>query len=79
MMGIRIRLHDGEPIGQALRRFKKLVRQHKPFGDPHNPTYWWYAPPFFIRNTEIRRYKEFKKRYKSRLATLAAKHAGKIR
>lgn len=79
MMGIRMRLHDGEPIGQALRRFKKLVELHKKRGKRNKPSPWWYKSPYFIRNTEIRRYKEFKKRHKSRLATLAAKHAGKVR
>jgi len=26
-MGLRMRVHDKEPIGQALRRFKKLIER----------------------------------------------------
>jgi small subunit ribosomal protein S21 len=26
-MGLRMRVHDWEPIGQAMRRFKKLVER----------------------------------------------------
>ena len=26
-MGLRMRIHDKEPIGQAMRRFKKLVER----------------------------------------------------
>jgi ribosomal protein S21 len=61
-----MRLHDGEPIAHALRRFKKLVEQHKRRGKPHKPTPWWYEP-HFVRNTEIRRAKEYRKWWKSRL------------
>jgi ribosomal protein S21 len=64
-----MRLHDGEPIGQALRRFKKLLaregmlwelRQHAHFVDP----------------TQLRRAKRFQKRFKARRATLLAQMAG---
>ncbi|HEV3144601.1 MAG TPA: 30S ribosomal protein S21, partial [Gemmataceae bacterium] len=26
-MGLKMRVHDKEPIGQALRRFKKLIER----------------------------------------------------
>ena len=26
-MGLRMRIHDKEPIGQAMRRFKKLIER----------------------------------------------------
>jgi len=76
IMGIRMRLHEGEPIGQALRRFKKLVELHKKRGKRHKPTPWWYEP-HFVRNTEIRRRKEFMKWVKSRDATFLAERGGK--
>ena len=78
-MGIRMRLHDGEPIGQALRRFKKLLHQLRE-ADLHAKPYrhkpWWWKAPYFVRNTEIRRYKELRKLRKAQAATLAAKRAG---
>lgn len=64
-----MRVRDGEPIGAALRRFKKLldrngywreIRQHAE-----------YAPP-----TQARRKKKFKKRLKARQATLDAQATG---
>jgi hypothetical protein len=68
-----MRLHDGEPIGQAIRRFKKLLQQLRPFGKPYKATAWWCAPPHFVRNTEIRRYKAWRKKYKARRAAMLTK------
>jgi ribosomal protein S21 len=62
-----MRLHDGEPIGQALRRFKKLVASQV----------WeqrWHV--HFVPVTQIRRAKQFQKRFKARRATLLAQKAG---
>ena len=69
MMGIRMRLHDGEAIGQALRRFKKLLALHG--------TDWerrWHVA--FVAETQIRRAKRFQKRFRARQATLFAQKAG---
>jgi ribosomal protein S21 len=71
-----MRLHDGEPIGQALRRFKKLVQRNRQ-GKQWKPHQWLFRTPYFVRNTEIRRAKEFRKWYKSRRATLQARSEGK--
>lgn len=66
-----MRVHDGEPIGQALRRFKKLLMQRSGV--------WWSMhsrPKRFVSATQYRRKKRFKKRFKARLATLTAQQAG---
>jgi ribosomal protein S21 len=78
-MGIRMRLHDGEPIGKALRRFKKLVEQLRAagfHGKRHKPKPWLRESPYFVRNNDIRRYKDHRKLRKAQAATLAAKRAG---
>ena len=75
-MGIRMRLRDGEPIGQALRRFKKLIektRDRRKWRKPNDSRNGW---PYFVSKGDIRRYKEHCKRAKIR-AALAAKKAGK--
>ncbi|HVS38909.1 MAG TPA: 30S ribosomal protein S21 [Gemmataceae bacterium] len=68
-MGVRIRLHDGEPIRQTLRLFKQLLaragmvwelQRHVHVADP----------------TQVRRARRFQKRFKSRQATLLAQKAG---
>ena len=69
-MGVRMRVHDGEPIGQALRRFKKLLHRGGIF-------YEMYARPSrFVPGTQYRRRKRFRKRFKARKATLEAQMAG---
>jgi small subunit ribosomal protein S21 len=68
-MGIRMRLHDGEPIGQALRRFKKLLARHGQIWEQR-----WHV--HFVPATQIRRAKQFQKRFKARRATLLAQRAG---
>lgn len=75
-MGIRVRLHDGEPIGPALRRFKKLLSQHRrlKWYKPHS---WWFAEPHFVRDTDLRRAKKHNKWVKSRRATEADRREGK--
>jgi ribosomal protein S21 len=65
-----MRVHDGEPIGQALRRFKKLVQRHGSFWERYDRA-WRFGPA-----TQLRRKKRFKKRFKARMATLTAQQAG---
>lgn len=64
-----MRVHDGEPIGHALRRFKKLVQPYLFWENRRRA--WRFAPA-----TQLRRRKRFKKRFKARMATLAAQQAG---
>jgi hypothetical protein len=71
-----MRLRDGEPIGQALRRFKKLVernRDRRKWRKPHDTRSGW---PYFVSKADIRRYKEHCKWVKSRAASVAAKRTG---
>jgi small subunit ribosomal protein S21 len=69
-MGARIAVVDGEPIGAALRRFKRQVEQA---GLP-----WELRRrAYFVRDTEVRRAKEFQKRFKTRKAVLLAKLAAR--
>ena len=70
MMGLRMRVHDREPIGAALRRFKKLLNQRDVWYKIRAQGTAWYTP------SQVRRKKQFKKRLKARLATLAAQKAG---
>ncbi len=66
-----MRVHDREPIGQAPRRFKKLLIQRG---------VWWdirvQSNARFIPTTQYRRKKRFKKWFKARTATLAAQQTG---
>jgi ribosomal protein S21 len=66
-----MRVHDGEPIGQAVRRFKRLLIQRG---------VWWYirvqANPQYIPPSQFRRKKRFQKRLKARRETLEAQEAG---
>jgi ribosomal protein S21 len=68
-MGIRIVVAEREPIALALRRFKKLLERHGVAWEMRRRVY--VADP-----TQVRRAKQFKKRFKARLATLMAKKAG---
>jgi small subunit ribosomal protein S21 len=69
MMGLRMRLHDGEPIGQALRRFKRLLARHGQMWEQRRHAH-------FVPATQIRRAKRLRKRFKARRATLLAQRAG---
>jgi small subunit ribosomal protein S21 len=69
-MGVRMRVHDNEPIGQALRRFKRLIEQNGGFWEARHRA-WRFAP-----GTQQRRRKQFRKRFKARKATLLAQKAG---
>jgi ribosomal protein S21 len=68
-MGVRIVLADKEPVGLALRRLKKLLEREGVAWETRRRR-------SFLKRTEIRRAKEFKKRFKAREATLLAKMAG---
>lgn len=68
-MVIRMRLHDGEPIGQALRRFNKLLMRQNHFWDSRRRGR-------FVCATQLRRRKKFQKRFKARQATLDAQRGG---
>jgi small subunit ribosomal protein S21 len=70
-MGIRLRVHDGEPIGHALRRFKKLLDRNGIARAIRAQAHACHVPA-----TETRRTKAFKKRLKAREATLAAQSCG---
>ena len=67
-MPLRMRVHDREPIQAALRRFKNHVRSNRNLIPPHKQ--------HFVRNTAIRRAKEFWKRVLSRAETKRAKEQG---
>jgi ribosomal protein S21 len=68
-MGVRIVLADKEPIGLALRRLKKLLERAGVAWETRRRR-------SFLKPAQIRRAKEFKKRFKARQATLLAKMAG---
>jgi small subunit ribosomal protein S21 len=70
-MGVRIVVADREPIRLALRRFKKLLKRNNLLGESRRREY-------FIKPTQTRRRKRFKKKFKARLATLHAKQAGQL-
>jgi ribosomal protein S21 len=69
-MGIRIRVFDGEPVAQALRRLKKQLRDHGMAWEMRRRNY-------FVDPTQLRRAKRFQKRFKARKATLLAQREGK--
>ena len=65
-MGIQIVVGDGEPIGAALRRLKKRVEREGVAWERR-----WHT--YFVDDTEIRRAKQFRKRFKTREAALVAR------
>jgi len=64
-----MRVRDGEPIGQALRRFKKLGAESGVAWEKYRRA-WRFAP------VQLRRKRRFRKRFKARKATLQAQEAG---
>jgi ribosomal protein S21 len=68
-MGARIVLANKEPIALALRRFKKLLERSNRWREIRE------RQTFYSR-TAIRRAKQFKKRFKARMATYLAQAAG---
>jgi small subunit ribosomal protein S21 len=68
-MAVRIVLADKEPIGKALRRFKKLLEYT-------GQSYEMRRRKEFHKPSQERRSKDFKKQFKARRATLLAQIAG---
>ncbi|HSQ56151.1 MAG TPA: 30S ribosomal protein S21 [Gemmata sp.] len=59
-MGLRMRVHDREPIGAALRRFKKLIERSGMKSELRAHEY--YEKPCELRNRkEARRKRAIKK------------------
>jgi small subunit ribosomal protein S21 len=59
-MGLRMRVHDREPIGAALRRFKKLIERSGMKGEIRAHEY--YEKPSEARTRkEVKRLKAIKK------------------
>jgi small subunit ribosomal protein S21 len=69
-MGVRIRLHDREPIGLALRRLRKLQDRHGYNADLRKHLY-------FVKPSVLRRWKQFEalrnRRHHSWLGQLRAR------
>jgi small subunit ribosomal protein S21 len=68
-MSVRIVLADKEPIGLALRRFKRQVERSR-------LTHEVRCHETFLKPNQHRRSKAYKKRIKARLATLIAQIRG---
>ena len=74
-MGVRLRVHDGEPIEQALRRFNKLVDDHQRRHKRRKQVPWrLICSPCYIKPSEIRSYKKRVKLLKARLAEYRRVH-----
>ena len=69
-MGVKIVIGEREHIVLAVRRFRKLV-----YGR-HGPLQELGRTRYFVKQTEIRRAKEYRKLCKSLRATYLAKRAG---
>lgn len=60
-MGVRVEVGDGESIGQAVRRFKNLVRRFGPPGaGGKSPK--WHKPPLdhYVKPSELKRRAEYR-------------------
>ena len=68
-MGIRVVVAETETIGQALRRLRKLRERL-------GATWEMRRRGYYIKPSQARRAKRFRKRFKARLATLLAQKAG---
>jgi small subunit ribosomal protein S21 len=68
-MGVRIVLADKEQVGLALRRFKELL-------ECEGVSWETRRRRSFVKFTQTRRAKQFRKKFKARKATLLAKMAG---
>lgn len=66
-----MRVHDGEPIGRAFRRFQKLLESRRVWAAIRAQ-----SGAHFVPGGQRDRKKRFKKRLKARLATLEAQEAG---
>jgi len=61
-MALRMKVHDREPIGLALRRFKKLLERS-------GITHEMRIRRHFVPRTQLRRQKEYRKWQKARWET----------
>jgi len=68
-MGVRIVLAEGESIGQAFRRLRKLLERLGVSWELRRRKY-------YLKPSQVRRAKRFRKRFKARHAVLIAKMAG---
>ena len=67
---------EGEPIALALKRLRQLRERHRAWWKPYKPLGWW-APVWFVKPTQARRYKRFRRKYKARLGLVREMMAGK--
>jgi len=68
-MGVRVRVHDGETIGEALRRLKKLLIST-------GQSWELFTRGRFVPANKYRWNKKLRKRLKARRQTLLAQQAG---
>jgi hypothetical protein len=74
-MGVRLRVHDREPIAQALGRFNRLVDDHQRRHKRHKLIPWRLLRyPCYIKPSELRSYKKRVKRLKARLEEYLRAH-----
>ncbi|HEY1186564.1 MAG TPA: hypothetical protein VGE74_02855 [Gemmata sp.] len=70
-----MRLHDGEPIGQALKRFNRLVNDHQRRHKRHKQVPWRLIRyPCYIKPSEVRSYKKRVRLLKARLEEYRRAH-----
>ena len=75
-MGVRIVVAEKEPIGLALKRFKRSLEQHGVRWEIRKRGLLIQPNGCAFTATASRRAKKFQKRFKARKATLLAKMAG---
>jgi hypothetical protein len=75
-MGVKIVLAEREPIGLALKRFRKALERHPHSWKPHK-AWLWRNNPVFVPQTQIRRAKRFRRKFKARLGLFKEMLAGK--
>ncbi|HEY1189431.1 MAG TPA: hypothetical protein VGE74_17390 [Gemmata sp.] len=74
-MGVRLRVHDGEPIGQALKRFNRLVDDHQRRHKRHKQVPWRLIRyPCYIKPSQTRSYKKRVKLLKAQLEEYRRTH-----
>jgi ribosomal protein S21 len=77
-MGVKVHVAYREPIGQALRRFKRWVEYHRRFEKLSRRGPWWDGVSVYVKPGEARRWKKIVKRLEARSATARAKRAGEL-
>ena len=71
-MGVRIEVREGEPIADALRRFRKLVYRH---GPPGRRPKWQKKPlTYYLKPSTLRRRKELLARNETFRGECARRH-----